>query len=89
MNFIKKNKIKTLKELNSFNDNKEEIQRQMDLFGFHDHVNMFIQEVDQSQLEHDRRMKKFRFKYKMMMGGLILFWVAMIVHSIIRTFKLF
>jgi len=61
MDLVKKKKIKTLNELNTFDENKVEIQRQLRMLGLQEPtIDRFEREMHELQREHTRRMNRIK-----------------------------
>lgn len=62
MDLVKKKKIKTLNELNTFNVNKAEIRRQLGALGLEEEsfTERFQRELDILTREHERRLKRIK-----------------------------
>jgi len=85
-----KKKIKTLKELNSFNGNKSEIQRQIRVLGLGECSNdesfadRFQRELDKIDSEHKKRLKKIKW---IMRGWWIIFGIGLALQIIALILK--
>jgi hypothetical protein len=61
MDLVKKKKIKTLNELNTFDENKVEIQRQLRMLGLQEPtIDRFEREMYELQREHTCRMNRIK-----------------------------
>jgi hypothetical protein len=71
MDLVKKKKIKTLNELNTFNNNKADIQRELRVLGLTErHMDRFQRELEDLNREHDRRLKRLKWVMRF-------FWITL------------
>ena len=86
MDLIKKKKIKTLKELHSFNENRDEIQRQIRVLGLQEpFMENFQREIEELSREHEYRLKKIRRISKMVW---ITFGLSALLQVVLLILKL-
>lgn len=86
MDLVKKKNIKTLSELNTFDENKAEIQRQMRVLGLQEEnfTERFQRELDELTREHERRLKRIKRISRLIWVGFAIGMILQIVSLILK-----
>jgi hypothetical protein len=89
MDLVKKKKIKTLNEINTFNLNKSEIERQRRVLGLieEDFLGRFQREISELEREHERRLKNIKRFSRIAWTCFIIGMVAQVVALILKMSK--
>ena len=88
MDLVKKKKIKTLNELNTFDENKAEIQRQLRMLGLQEPViDRFEREINELQQEHTRRMNRIKRTQKIIWFCFALGFGLQLILLILKLLK--
>lgn len=89
MDLVKKKKIKTLNELNTFDENKAEIQRQLRVLGLQEESfgERFQRELDDLTREHERRMRRIKRISRIIWTSFAIGFALQLISLILKIMK--